>query len=91
MDISNTISKMYLDIINNPVTHNSTRKTFPRECVNEIFYTLESMGDILSEREIDVDIKLRNGLVTVKFTYFIRSNEMPPLEKEIRKKFYNSN
>ena len=86
-NVSDVISKMYLDIINNPVTHNSVRKNFPRECVNEIFYILESTGDVLSEREIDVEVKLRDGLVSVRFTYFPRTNEISQFEKKIREKF----
>ena len=86
---SDKISEMFLKVYNNPINHNNCSETFPCECFGEVCIALSEIKEIVSDRHIDVEVKMVRGLCRVKFVYFSDESrdKMLPFEEEVREKF----
>lgn len=86
--VSLIISEMYREVANNcGITHQSLRKTFPRECFTEVCNAIFELSELNTNPHINCEVNLHRRVCSVKFTYFKDVGEATPFEKKVKNEF----
>ena len=89
MNVEKKVTEMFLEMHNNPVDHKNVREVFPSECFPQICMTVSKLTELVNNRHIHCELKLRDGTCSVSFVYFASPScdEQTPFEKKVRAKF----